>query len=79
MLQNVALDSKINLVKVEAENTDVARATASISNEQIDQINRKTCGILGLKLYYSPDFRKPIPSTLSASSSVSVLISSISS
>ena len=51
MLQNVALDSKINLVKVEAENTGIACATASISNEQIDQINRKICGILKLKLY----------------------------
>ena len=54
-LQNVALDSKINLVKVEAENTGIAIATASISNEQVDQINRKICGILGPKLYKSLD------------------------
>ena len=52
MLQNVALDSTINLVKVEAENTGIALATASISNEQIDQINRKICGILKHKLYF---------------------------
>ena len=29
----------------------VGIATASISNEQIDQTNRKICGILGLTLY----------------------------